>query len=48
MAGNDHFFLSLSIAHAKATLLAVESLGSGSVPDWGPPPWSWAGRCTGL
>ena len=28
---NDHFFLSLSIGHAKVTTLAVESLGGGSL-----------------
>lgn len=30
IADNDHFFLSLSIAHAKATSLHVEALGIGS------------------
>lgn len=30
IGGNDHFFLSLSIAHAKATSLYVEQLGVGS------------------
>jgi len=30
IADNDHFFLSLSIAHAKATSLYVEELGVGS------------------
>lgn len=30
IANNDHFFLSLSIAHAKATSLYVEELGVGS------------------
>jgi hypothetical protein len=31
IGGNDHFFLSLSIAHAKATSLYVEQLNRGSV-----------------
>lgn len=30
IGGNDHFFLSLSIAHAKATSLYAEGLGEGS------------------
>jgi len=29
--GNDHFFLSLSMAHAKAVTLAMERIGKGSV-----------------
>lgn len=31
IAGNDHFFLSLSIAHAKAVSLYVEALGKGDI-----------------
>jgi hypothetical protein len=31
ISGNDHFFLSLSIAHAKAVTLAMEKLGIGSL-----------------
>jgi hypothetical protein len=31
IAGNDHFFLSLSIAHAKAVTLAMEALRTGSL-----------------
>jgi hypothetical protein len=31
ISGNDHFFLSLSIAHAKAVTLAMERLGIGSL-----------------
>ncbi|MDQ6432536.1 DUF1116 domain-containing protein [Mesorhizobium sp. LHD-90] len=31
ISGNDHFFLSLSIAHAKAVSLYVEELGSGDI-----------------
>lgn len=31
MAGNDHFFLSLSIAHAKATTQIIENAGAGSL-----------------
>ena len=31
ISGNDHFFLSLSIAHAKAVTLAMENLGIGSL-----------------
>ena len=31
IAGNDHFFLSLSMAHAKATMLAVEQRQIGSL-----------------
>jgi hypothetical protein len=31
ISGNDHFFLSLSIAHAKATSLYVEQMGQGSI-----------------
>ena len=31
ISGNDHFFLSLSIAHAKAVSLYVEQLGAGDV-----------------
>ena len=31
IGGNDHFFLSLSIAHAKAASLAVERYGKGSL-----------------
>lgn len=31
IGGNDHFFLSLSIAHAKATSLYAEQLGRGSI-----------------
>ncbi|MEZ5805128.1 MAG: DUF1116 domain-containing protein [Rhizobiaceae bacterium] len=31
IGGNDHFFLSLSIAHAKATSLYAEQIGRGSI-----------------
>ena len=31
ISGNDHFFLSLSIAHAKAVSLYVEQLGAGDI-----------------
>jgi len=31
IGGNDHFFLSLSIGHAKATTLAMEAVGGGSL-----------------
>lgn len=31
ISGNDHFFLSLSIAHAKAVSLYVEELGAGDI-----------------
>jgi len=31
IGGNDHFFLSLSIGHAKATTLAMEKVGGGSL-----------------
>lgn len=31
IAGNDHFFLSLSMAHAKAVTLAIERSGAGSL-----------------
>ena len=31
IAGNDHFFLSLSVAHAKAVALGMEQVGGGSL-----------------
>ncbi|MDP1603384.1 MAG: DUF1116 domain-containing protein [Legionella sp.] len=31
IGGNDHFFLSLSIGHAKTTTLAMEAVGGGSL-----------------
>jgi hypothetical protein len=31
IGGNDHFFLSLSIGHAKTTTLAMEAIGGGSL-----------------